>query len=99
MKKRGAKKSFREDYIPSYSEVYLSYGLKREIRFKVGRDAPPELLSHVSKFFDSEGMLKEGHILDFHQFLNRLPQGNGHEVRCYDDVMSYISEHQDAERL
>jgi SNF2 family DNA or RNA helicase len=97
MKKRGARKVFREGYTPPYSEVYLSYGLKREVRFKAGKDAPPELLSHASEFFDSEGILREGHILNFHQFLNRLPHGNGHEVRCYDDVMSHISEHQDAE--
>ncbi|MBM4136269.1 MAG: DEAD/DEAH box helicase [Nitrospira sp.] len=97
MKKRGATKAFKEGYIPPYSEIYLSYGVKREVRFKAGEDAPPELLSLVDKYFDSHGILKEEHILNFHKFLNSIPQKNGHEVRCYDDVMAYIAEHQDAE--
>jgi len=29
MKRRGAKKAFREGFVQPYSEVYLSYGLKR----------------------------------------------------------------------
>ncbi|MCL4477537.1 MAG: DEAD/DEAH box helicase [Deltaproteobacteria bacterium] len=97
MKKKGAKKAFREGYIQPYSEVYVHYGLKRDVRFNTGKEAPSELLSLVTEFFESNGILKDDHILNFNQFLNRLPRGNGHEVRCYDDVMSYIAEHQDAE--
>ncbi len=97
MKKKGAKKVLKEGYVPPYSEVYLSYGLKREVRFKAGKDAPDKLLSLANTFFDSEGVLKDEHILNFHRFLNRIPRNNGHEVRCYDDVMAYIAEHQDAE--
>jgi len=36
-------------------------------------------------------------IFDFHRFLGGVPHQNGHEVRCYDDVMVYIAERQDAE--
>ncbi|HEC97204.1 MAG TPA: DEAD/DEAH box helicase [Nitrospirae bacterium] len=97
MKKRGAKKAFKEGCVLPYSEVYLSYGLKREIRFKAGKDAPRKLLSLVKRYFNSDGILKEDRILDFHQFFNSIPQNNGHEVRCYDDVMAYIAENQDAE--
>lgn len=96
-KKRGGKKAFKEEFIPYYSEIFLSYGLRREVRFKPGKDAPPEFLSIVDRCFDSRGVLKEKHILDFHQFLGKIPRNNGHEVRCYDDVMIYIAEHQDAE--
>jgi uncharacterized protein YlaN (UPF0358 family) len=97
LKRRGAKKAFKEGYTPPFSEVYLSYGLKREVRFRMGENAPPKLLSLIDEFFDSSRILREGHILNFHQFLNRVPRDNGHEVRCYDDVMAYIAEHQDAE--
>jgi superfamily II DNA or RNA helicase len=96
-KKRGAKKTFKIGFIPPYSEIFLSYGLKREVRFKPGKDAPSELLSLVDKYFDPQGRLKENHIVDFHKFLGKIPRNNGHEVRCYDDVMAYIAEHQDAE--
>ncbi len=97
MKKRGAKKAFREGFVQPYSEVYLSYGLKREVRFKAGKDAPAKLLSLVKTYFDSDGMLRESCILNFSRFLNSMHRYNGHEVRCYDDVMAYIAEYQDAE--
>jgi SNF2 family DNA or RNA helicase len=35
---------------------------------------------------------KMGHTMPYSE-----PQNSGHEVRCYDDVMQYIAEHQDAE--
>ncbi|MBI4689071.1 MAG: hypothetical protein HY754_02190 [Nitrospirae bacterium] len=97
MKKKGAKKAFQMGYNMPYSEVYLSYGLKKEVRFKAGKDAPPELISLADRFFDANGILKEEHRLNFHRFLNNIPQGGGHEIRCYDDVMQYIAEHQDTE--
>jgi len=97
MKRKGAKKAFREGYAPPYSEVYLGYGLMREVRFKAGKDAPPGLLSLADDYFDRSGRLKENRLLGFHRFLNAVPRDNGHEVRCYDDVMAYVAEHQDAE--
>ncbi|MBI5186299.1 MAG: DEAD/DEAH box helicase [Nitrospinae bacterium] len=95
LRKRGARRALLEGFSPPYSEVYLSYGMKREARFKAGKDAPRELLDLADKFFDRDGALREDHILDFHRFLENLPRNTGHEVRCYDDVMGYIAEHQD----
>jgi SNF2 family DNA or RNA helicase len=97
MKKRGAQKAFQKEYTPTYSEIFLHYGHKREIRFKAGKDAPSELLAWANKLFNPEGSLKEEFILDFPKYLNRLSSNNGHEVRCYDDVMAFIAEHQDQE--
>jgi superfamily II DNA or RNA helicase len=95
MQKRGAKKAFKAGYVPPFSEVYLTYGLKREVRFRAGEKAPAGLLSLAGKYFDKDGALKAGRLLDFNRFLEGVPRGNGHEVRCYDDVMAYIAEHQD----
>ncbi len=96
-KKRGAKKAFGTAQTFPFSEVYLHYGLKREVRFRAGKEIPARLSVLVEKFFDENRILKDTHILDFHQFLNSTSQTNGHEVRCYDDVISFIAEHQDAE--
>ncbi len=96
-KKSGAKKAFKTVFTPPFSEVFLHYGLKREIRFKPGKDAPAELLSAAKKFFDARGRMKQERLLDFHQFLNDAQRLAGHEVRCYDDVMACVAEHQDAE--
>ncbi|MBI5603866.1 MAG: DEAD/DEAH box helicase [Deltaproteobacteria bacterium] len=97
MKKRGSEKAFQKGYTPAYSEIFLHYGLKREVRFRAGKNLPPELLTWAKKLFTPEGRLKEEFILDFPKYLNRLPSNNGHEVRCHDDVMAYIAEHQDRE--
>ncbi|MCR4290213.1 MAG: DEAD/DEAH box helicase [Candidatus Scalindua sp.] len=95
-KRRGAKKAFTETYSLPFSEIYLHYGLKREIRFREGKDAPTSLKTLLEKFFNPDKVLKDEQVLNFPQFLNSVPQNNGHEVRCHDDVMSFVAEHQDA---
>lgn len=97
MKKKGAKKAFREGYVPLYSEIFLWYGLQRKVKFRQGKGITPEVRSLVKKYFDTEGTLLEKNILHFHEFLNSLPRNNSHEIRCYDDVLAYIAEHQDLE--
>jgi superfamily II DNA or RNA helicase len=95
MEKRGAQKAFGQGYRPSFSEIYVHYGPKREIRFKPGQDLPRELQPWVDRLFDSQGKLREEYIQDFPKYLDRLPSHNSHEVRYHDDVMAYIAEHQD----
>jgi superfamily II DNA or RNA helicase len=97
VKKKGAKKAFKEGFTPQYSEIYLRYGLRREVRFKAGADAPPGLLKTVDRFFGPEGILKADAISRFETFLRNVPKNNGHEVRCYDDVLEFIAERQDEE--
>jgi hypothetical protein len=96
MKRKGAKKAFKDGFSQPYSEIYLRYGLKREIRFKPGKDAPQNLLAFTKKYFTSDGILIDEYILNFHRILGDMPTA-GHELRCYDDVLAFISEHQDAE--
>ena len=95
-KKKGAKKAFKDGFSQLYSEIYLHYGLKREIRFKPGKDAPQKLLAFAKEYFTHDGILKDEHILDFHRILGDMP-AEGHELRCYDDVLAFISGYQDAE--
>ncbi len=87
---------FESGFKPGYSEVYLSYGLKREVRFRPGSNAPAGLLSLSRRYFDDFGVLKERRFQDINAFLNALSRWKGHEVRCYDDVMTFIADHQDA---
>ena len=97
MKIKGAKEAFGKGCKIPYSEVFLNYGLKKEVRFRAGSEAPVELLALAQQYFDERGFLRDEHILDFHRFLGSSPQQNRHEVRCYEDLMTYIVEHQDAE--
>lgn len=41
MKRKGAGKAFREGYTPSFSEIHLRYGLRRQAAFRPGTGAPP----------------------------------------------------------
>ncbi len=95
-KKRGAKKAFAETHSLPFSEIYLHYGLKCDVRIREGKDIPTSLKTLIKKFFNSDKVLKDEQILNFPQFFNNIPKNNGHEVRCYDDVMSFVAKHQDA---
>ena len=96
LQQQGVKEQLQEEYMPPYSEVYLQYGLKREVRFRPGKGAPVELVELAKKYFTETGALKAERLLTFHKFLEEIPRHNGHEVRCYDDVMAYIAAYQDA---
>ena len=42
-RKRGGTADLRAGFRPPYSEVFLQYGARREVRFRAGDDCPPEL--------------------------------------------------------
>jgi SNF2-related domain/SWIM zinc finger len=96
-KKPGARRSFKTGFTPPYSEVFLHYGLKREIRFKPGSGAPAELSALARKYFDAKGVLRPERMSGFLAFAEAARRFDGHEVRCYDDVMAFVAEHQDEE--
>ena len=93
-RKRGGKKAFREGFHSSYSEVYLRYGAKREVRFLAGRECPDELARYASRFFDANGVLKPEAYPRFHTFIKSAPR-NGHELRCYEDAIQFVAQLRD----
>jgi len=93
-RKPGAKKRLREGFTPSYSEIFLRYGKKREVCFNAGSDCPAELREYASKFFDEAGTLKANAYWRFHDFLKKAPI-NGHDLRCYEDALQFIAQWRD----
>ncbi|OPY91070.1 MAG: RNA polymerase-associated protein RapA [Syntrophus sp. PtaU1.Bin208] len=92
-KMRGAKRAFKAGFVPRAAAVdrpAADTGVDGEIDAEIFHGG-------VKEFFDGDGLLKPSRILDFHQFLNTLPACGAHEVRCYDDVIAFIAEHQDAD--
>jgi superfamily II DNA or RNA helicase len=96
-KDNGTRNIFAKAYAPPFSEVFLTYGLKKEVRVRLGSGMPPGLVPLAREFFDGSGRLKEERILDLPRFLDRIPRTTFHEVRCYDDVIAYVAELQDRE--
>ncbi len=95
-KKRGARKVLAAGYQPPYSEIYLHHGLKQEIRFNPGRDLPRPVQTWANKLFDGQGTLRDEYLLDLPRLLQDRPKSNGHEVRCHDEVLAWVAEHQEA---
>ena len=97
-RKRGAKKAFAEGFQPAYSEIHLRYGAKREVIFRPGTNCPAALKTLARGYFDADGRLKEGAYGRFHTFLKRAGAAR-HELRCYDDAVSFIAQVRDKATL
>jgi hypothetical protein len=86
MKKRGAKKAFKEGHTSPYSEVCLNYGLKREVKFRTGEGASDKLLSLVDEFFDANRILKNEQV--FTGFSMKYPKTTA--MKCVVMMMSWL---------
>ena len=96
-RKRGAASALRDGYRPPYSEVFLQYGARREVRFRPGEDCPPELARIAGRYFGSDGLLLPEAFASFEEFLAEAGRLD-HDLRCRDDVLACVAEVRDAER-
>ncbi len=96
-RKRGAAQALRAGFRPPYSEVFLQYGARREVRFSRGDDCPPELLATAARYFGSDGVLKPEASRHFEEFLSEAGRLD-HDLRCRDDALAFVAEVRDAER-
>ena len=93
-RKTGAKTTLARGFQPAYSEIYLRYGAKRDVAFRPGTTCPASLKREAGKYFDSQGRLQTEAYARFHTFLKTAHAG-GHEVRCYEDTLSFVAERRD----
>ena len=96
-RKRGGKKAFREGYHPPYSEVFLEYGLQRQVRFQAGQDCPETLRRLVRGYFDANGVLRANKYVDFEQFVRQFYALNN-SGRIYEDVLVFVAQVRDDAR-
>ena len=85
----------RNGFRPSFSEIYLQYGARREVRFQPGSDCTPALSRLAADVFDDEGVLKPDAAETFDRFLEKAGELDS-ELRCGDDVLAYLAEVRDA---
>jgi superfamily II DNA or RNA helicase/predicted nucleic acid-binding Zn finger protein len=95
-RKRGGKRAFRDGFQPSYSEVYLEYGIRRRVRFRPGAGCPSELRKAARDYFDEEGCLRENAFREFERFV-RQTSCQDHEVRVYADALEFVARLRDDE--
>jgi superfamily II DNA or RNA helicase len=97
-KTREAKMSLALGCQAAYSEVYLHYGAQREVAFKAGSDCPPALKALANRYFDSDNRLRETAYARFHEFMRKAADCN-HDLRCYNDALSFIADVRDRAAL
>jgi len=93
-RKRGGKKAFAEGFQPTYSEVYLRYGAKREVIFSSGTKCPGYLLKLASRYFDKYGVLKPQGYSQFDTFI-RKAGAIKHDLRYYEDTIEFVAQVRD----
>jgi superfamily II DNA or RNA helicase len=99
-RRRGGKAALAKGFQATYSEVFLRYGAKREVIFRPGAQCPESLRKSARRFFTPEGVFREETSKRFHTFLAKAAaQPEGHEVRCYDDALAFVSHIRDREEL
>ncbi|MGE0608944.1 MAG: DEAD/DEAH box helicase [Pirellulales bacterium] len=95
--RRGGKSALAAGFQPAYSEIFVQYGARREVRFSPGEDCPIEIARLAANYFDSDGKLLPDAFAKFDKFLSKAAQYE-HEVRCFEDVLGLVAEVRDGER-
>ncbi len=96
-KKRGGKTALADGFHPEYTEVFLQYGAERKVRFRAGTECPEELTELAGKYFEETGELKSDAYAKFQTFLSKA-SGIEHDLRCYEDVLSFVAEVRDEDK-
>ncbi len=96
-RRRGGRAALKAGFHPDYSEIYLRYGAKREVAFRPGRDCPPAIRRLATRHFSPEGLLIPSAYDRFETFLKEA-QADGHELRCYEDALTFIAQVRDEAR-
>ena len=95
-KKRETKSDLEAGYHPPYSEVFVQYGARREVRFRPGKACGDELKRLALNYFDVEGRLRNNAYAQFEKFLERAATIEA-DLRCYDDALALVAGVRDAE--
>jgi len=96
-RRRGGRAALARGYQPSYSEIYVRYGAKREVMFRPGADCPAELARLACREFDDQGRLTAEGYARFPLLMKRACSLD-HELRCYNDALAMIAQVRDRTR-
>jgi len=95
---RAGKTALAKGYHPPFSEVYVRYGVTRDVAFKEGTSCTPELRALAKRYFDQHGILRPEAISEFPSFIHAI----GHDdtnVLVYEDAITCVAQARDKARL
>jgi superfamily II DNA or RNA helicase len=95
-RRRGGRSLLEAGFQPPYSEIYLQYGNRREVRFRPGTSCPPELARLASRYFGPESELLPESFTHFETFLAEAARFDP-DLRCHNDALAFVAEVRDAE--
>jgi superfamily II DNA or RNA helicase len=96
-RKRGVRQALARGFEPAFSEIYLHYGARREVRFRPRASAPAELQLLVAKYFGADGALRADSFAHFDAFLSAAARLDP-DLRCHEDALGFVAQVRDAER-
>ncbi len=96
-RKRSTAGDLKAGFQPPYSEVYLHYGARREVRFRPGASCPVEVARLATHYFDAEGAIRPDAFARLEKFLDDAGHFD-HDLRCHDDALGFVAEMRDAEQ-
>ncbi|MCM0721745.1 DEAD/DEAH box helicase [Parabacteroides sp. W1-Q-101] len=83
------KKWLKEEHIPPYTSVYLSYKGKREVKIRIGSNHQNEFVLLAGQYFTNERVLKPETYIRFERFLQQAAAIDD-TFRCYDDALAFV---------
>ena len=96
-RRSGARRALARGWTPPFSEVYLRYGARREVRFRPGARAPVALRRLAARYFDGAGVLRPEAFGRFDAFVAKAAHIDP-DLRCYEDTLGFVAQVRDAER-
>ena len=96
-RKRQTRTVLERGFQPTYSEIILQYGAKREVRFRPGTKCPRALAELAATYFDRDGTLRQDAFAAFDGFLAAAARFR-HDLRCDDSVLAFVAEVRDRQR-
>jgi len=84
LERQVGKRALKAGFTAAYSEVFLHYGARRELRWRPGSACPARVVAMAGRLFDADGVLRPG----VEQRLPRLftvARSAGHDLRHYPD--------------
>lgn len=91
------KKLLKDNYVPSYSSIYLSYFPEREVKIRIGTSESSRYLKIAEKYFDRTLTLKQEGYTYINQIINECKEIDS-SFRIYDDALQFILEEREKQK-